>query len=130
MSRLKRKKKNYHQPFDEPTTNDDRKGNGTRNIILSESSNQGAETRLPSIFQRAIASAQKHHIKLEPGRQNQGQGDCSYESVIYNINERSCFTEKLPMGSTYYRRVWTCSTRGSHGILDFQGHNLKRDSQK
>ena len=124
MSRLKRKKKNYHQPFDEPTPND---GHGTINILLSESSNQGGETR---IFQRAIASAQKHHIKLEPGKKNQGQGDCSYECVIYNINERSCFTEKLPMGSAYYRRVWT--TDMLNKLLDkripwnprFQEHNL------
>ena len=106
MSRLKRKKKNHHPPFEEPTPNYEKDGNGTKNISLRESSVQKLETSIPKIFQRAIASAQKHHIRLEPGIKNQGHGNCSYESVIYNINERSCFPEKLLMSSDYYRRIW------------------------
>ena len=58
------------------------------------------------ILQGAIANAQKHNIKLEPGQQNMGGGDCSYLSVIYNINDRRCFHNKLPMSPEYYRRVW------------------------
>ena len=58
------------------------------------------------IYQRAIASAQKHGIKLEAGKENGGNGNCSYESVIYNINERNCFKETLPISSDYYRRIW------------------------
>ena len=58
------------------------------------------------LVQRAIASAQKHNIKLTPGKQNSGGGDCSYLSVIYNINERECFSNKFPLSAEYYRRVW------------------------
>ena len=43
------------------------------------------------MFQRAIASAEKHNINLEAGRKNSGGGDCSYFSVIFNINDRGCF---------------------------------------
>ena len=106
MSRLKRKKKNHHPPFEEPSPNYEKDGDGTKNVNLMESSVQKLETSIPKIFKRAIASAQKHHIRLEPGIENQGHGNCSYESVIYNINERSCFTEKLIMSSDYYRRIW------------------------
>ena len=59
------------------------------------------------MIQRAIASAQKHDIKLTPGTQNPGGGDCSYLSVIYNINDRGCFCNKFPLSPEYYRRVWT-----------------------
>ena len=59
------------------------------------------------IFARAIASANKHNIEIRPGRKNLAAGNCSYESVIYNINDRPCFTEKLHMTPDYYRRIWT-----------------------
>ena len=100
MSRFKQKKKDHYPPFDEPTQTDD------KNVFLRESSLKRLQKTIPKIFQRAIASAQKHHIMLEPGMENQGHGNCSYESVIYNINERICFNETLPMSSDYYRRVW------------------------
>ena len=58
------------------------------------------------IFERAIASAGKHGIKLMPGIENNGYGNCSYESVILNINNRACFNEKLPMSPDFYRRIW------------------------
>ena len=63
--------------------------------------------RMKLIFERAIANAQKHNIELEPGRENSGGGNCSYLSVIYNINDRVCFQYKYNMSSEYYRRVWT-----------------------
>ena len=63
------------------------------------------ETKDKRIFRRAISSAQKHNIRLEPGRENEGAGNCSYESVIYNINDRRCFPKMLPMGPGFYRRI-------------------------
>ena len=62
--------------------------------------------KMNMIFQRAIASAEKHRIKLEPGRENSGGGDCSYLSVIFNINDRGCFQNKFPMSPDVYRRIW------------------------
>ena len=58
------------------------------------------------IFERAIASANKHKIRLEPGSENAGVGNCSYESVIFNVNERACFSRKFNMTPSFYRRIW------------------------
>ena len=91
--KLKLTKKKYHQPFE-----DENDAKQTKGSVVSTSKNELVDNR---IFKRAIASAQKHQIKLEPGRKNHGHGNCSYESVIYNINSRSCFKEKLPMSPNY-----------------------------
>ena len=98
MSRLKRKKKNNHPPFDETSANYE-EANKTPNTLMNVTSTS-------RIFERAIASAGKHKITLKPGRENGGHGNCSYESVIYNINQRDCFKEKLPMSPDNYRRIW------------------------
>ena len=86
-SKLKLRKKKYHPPIaarnDDNTTRQDSKLNTNMTIV-----------------ERAIASAQKHRIKLRPGRENRGAGNCSFEATIFNINDRSCFPEKLPMTST------------------------------
>ena len=58
------------------------------------------------MFERAISSAKKHNINLEAGRQNSGGGDCSYFSVIFNINDRERFQDKFPMSPDVYRRIW------------------------
>ena len=55
----------------------------------------------------AIASANKHRIKLKPGTPNPGAGDCAFEAIIQNNNDRSCFTEKYLMEINWYRRIWT-----------------------
>ena len=52
------------------------------------------------------ASAQKHGINLRHGSTNPGTGDCAFESVIHNINDRPCFSEKLNMSINYYRRIF------------------------
>ena len=73
-SKLRLKKKKYNPPYIEassPEHNDEHKTMMTENRIVL----------------RAIASAQKHRIKLDPGRQNHADGNCSYESVIFNIND-------------------------------------------
>ena len=58
------------------------------------------------IFKNGIASARKHRINLECGRGNHGGGNCSYESVIFNINDRKCFQNKFHMSLQHYRIVW------------------------
>ena len=69
-----------------------------------------------NLFGRAIASAKKHGIKLIAGRKNDGDGNCSYQSVIFNINDRICFPEKLNMGHEFYRRIWNLDIKNK--ILD------------
>ena len=68
------------------------------------------------MFQRAIASAQKHNIKLEAGTENSGGGNCSYLSVIFNINDRGCFKDKFLMSPDMYRRIW--NTDMMNKVLD------------
>ena len=65
------------------------------------------EARTNKVTQMGINSAKKHNIELEPGRENPGDGNCSYQSVIFNINDRKCFNTHLPMSPDFYRRVWT-----------------------
>ena len=102
-SKLKLRKKKYSPPYIEasrPTNDDEHKPMMTENRIV----------------QRAIASAHKHRIKLDPGRRNHADGNCSYESVIFNINDRDCFKERLTMSPDFYRRIW--NTDMMNKILD------------
>ena len=94
MSRLTRRR-NFPPPYD------DRKPPRTGQITHDVTS-----THDKRIFQRAVLSANKHGINLEPGRENNGYGNCSYEATIFNINDRSCFADKLPMSPDFYRRIW------------------------
>jgi hypothetical protein len=58
------------------------------------------------MVRRAISSARKHHVNLKQGTPNPGTGNCSIESAIFNLNDRDCFSEKLPFSVDYYRRIW------------------------
>ena len=37
---------------------------------------------------------------------NKADGNCAFDAVINNINDRACFSEKLPLESTVYRQIW------------------------
>ena len=58
------------------------------------------------IFTKAIAITKIHNIKLKPGRKDRGYGNCVFEAVINNINDRECFLEKLKQSPNWYRRIW------------------------
>ena len=104
-SRLRLHKKRGRPPNEEARNlgNSEINVSGDNKRIRTE---EGSRIKLPKIFQSAIASAKKHGINLAPGKENKGDGNCSYESVIFNINERSCFLQKLKMTQDYYRNVW------------------------
>merc|ERR1712074_231749 len=53
---------------------------------------------------RAITSGRNHGINLEPGSSNPGLGDCAFEAVIQNNNDR--FSEKFLMPINHYRQIW------------------------
>ena len=55
---------------------------------------------------RAITSGRNHGIDLVHGSSNPGQGDCAFEAVIQNNNDRSCFSQKFLMPINYYRQIW------------------------
>ena len=59
-----------------------------------------------TMISRAIASGHKHGIEMKHGSSNPGLGDCAFESVIQNINDRQCFGEKYPMPIDYYRKIF------------------------
>ena len=61
-------------------------------------------TRL--MLQRAVNSASHHGISIVQGRLNNALGDCAFEAIIFNNNDRECFPQKFPFSTDYYRRIW------------------------
>ena len=43
---------------------------------------------------------------MRHGTTNPGNGDCAFEAIIQNINDRPCFGQKFSMSIDYYRRIW------------------------
>ena len=111
-SKLKLKRKKFNKPYKEDINDADRIGC----ISIETTRNEIKLLKNHRIFERAISNAEKHGIKLKPGTENKGSGNCSYESVILNINDRDCFEEKLPMTHEFYRRIW--NTDLMNKILD------------
>ena len=101
-SKLKLKRKKFHEPYKDLP----KKGNMDGIQHIKTETNKIKLLKNNRIFERAIANAAKHKIRLRPGTENNGGGNCSYESVILNINERNCYEEKLHMSADYYRRIW------------------------
>ena len=58
------------------------------------------------MLSRAVASSKRHGIDLIPGSLNPGTGNCAFEAVLFNLNERSCFEERYDCSTDYYRRIW------------------------
>ena len=71
---------------------------------MDEKMSSDETTRL--MLSRAVASSKRHGINLTPGKMNPGLGNCAFEAVLYNINERACFEEKYESSADYYRRIW------------------------
>ena len=40
------------------------------------------------------------------GTPNSADGNCAFESAIFNVNDRECFSEFLPFSPDHYRRIW------------------------
>ena len=103
MSKLKLKKKRLkHTDLEDDDKFDDKREKPGRNPTEMDE-----EARINKVTHMGINSAEKHNIKLKPGRENPGDGNCSYQSVIFNINDRECFQTQLQMSPDLYRRVWT-----------------------
>ena len=58
------------------------------------------------MISRAVSSARKHGINLRQGTPNAADGNCALESAIFNVRDRKCFRDKLPLSMNYYRRIW------------------------
>ena len=86
MSKLRLKKKRHKEKDSE----DDTKFDDNSDESGSRSTQMDKEARTNKVTLMGINSAKKHNIELEPGRENSGDGNCSYQSVIFNINDRKC----------------------------------------
>ena len=65
------------------------------------------QTEIYKMITRAKSSGLFHGINMRHGSPNPGQGDCAFEAIIQNNNDRSCFVTKYPMNINFYRKIWT-----------------------
>ena len=65
----------------------------------------------PMMIRRAIASGIGHGVNLVPGRKNAADGNCAFESAIFNNNDRDVFEDSFRMSVAYYRREWISKVR-------------------
>ena len=96
--------RSYKQSESMNTTEELKQINLQEYVDIASSSSQVYNEN--EIFQKAIESANKHKIKIEPGRKDRGYGNCVFEAVINNINDRDCFDEKLFQTPNWYRWSW------------------------
>ena len=83
------------------------------------------------IFARAINSAQKHRIRLVHGRKNNADGNCSYESVLFNLNDRDCFQEKFKKSPNFYRKIWNEEMKQKvlNGLMPYRMDNERTEEE-
>ena len=98
MPRSNKKKHPFKQPLKHPPSEE------LLNLSAAITSSLFSIEKTQMIS-RAIVSGQKHGIKLKHGSPNPGLGDCAFESIIQNNNDRQCFREHLLMPINYYRNI-------------------------
>ena len=81
-SKLKLKKRKHHPPFEESSNQTQIDDEKTKKLKENMISNTDKTCNESDIFTRAIASAQKHNIKMKPGRKNRAEGNCSYRVIF------------------------------------------------
>ena len=98
--------------------------------ISHQSSNKEAayifEMEKKTMITRALTSSSKHGINLSQGAPNNGIGDCAFEAIIYNINERSTFIQKFPLEINQYRRIWVTDMANRTLFTDFNIYSNKQ----
>jgi hypothetical protein len=78
----------------------------------------------------AIANAKKHDIDLLPGVLNRADGNCAFDAVINNINQRACFAEKLTLSSSTYRQIWVTELESESDNFPSLGAGYTEDERK
>ena len=83
------------------------------------------EDEKKKMISRAINSGRNHGIDLVAGTSNPGLGDCAFEAIIQNNNDRSCFVEKFLLPINHYRGIWTTdmANRTIDGPWNTYSHN-------
>ena len=75
-------------------------------IRMSGGANE--DVHIHDIVIKAILSAHRHGIQMAPGTPNPGQGNCAFEAVIFNINDRKEFkdNQKVYIHPKEARPLW------------------------
>ena len=56
------------------------------------------------LLKRSISNAYRHGLNLKPGRLNNVDGNCVWESITYNMLYRECFRRKSKETSKQLRK--------------------------
>ena len=83
-----------------------------------------------TIIKRAIESARKHGINLEQGKLNKADGNCAFDAVLYNINHRECFQDKLQLDSEVYRQIWVTELESESSKYPRLGAGYSEEERK
>ena len=70
------------------------------------------------MLKRAIANAHRHGINLKVGTLNPAMGDCAYQAVRENINDRDCFTEMIGDSADKCRKKWIEKAEAEANLID------------
>ena len=92
------KKKNPQKPAPKHPPSARMELSTTISTLLSDERNQ--------MLGRAVRSAKHHGVNLKPGSPNPGLGDCAFEAIVQNNNDRICYPEKFPLSINNYRQIW------------------------
>ena len=84
------------------------------------------ESLSSTIFQDGIYNARKHGIQVVSDNPNRAEGDCLFEAVRDNINNRDCFLDKLKNKVQYYREDWVTELMLKYEKTD---HYRKEDEE-
>jgi hypothetical protein len=67
----------------------------TRHLsVFPSSKTDQVQTGSTQMVRRAVSSAKKHGENLIPGTLNAADGNCAFESAIFNVNDRDCFLQQ------------------------------------
>ena len=94
---------------------------------FSPNGSQGTSTLM---IQRAVASARKHNINLFQRTTNSSDWNCAFESVLFNVNDRQCFTESIPFSPDYYHRIWLTDFKNKQLMTKLWAFPFLRNGKK
>ena len=89
-----------------------------------------SEDRVNHLTKVAIQNAKNHGISLKPGRNIERDGNCSFASVLENINRRSCFPQKLTNSMSFYRTQWVTELQNQTPNFPILTGGYSEDKQK
>ena len=105
MPRSNKKRSPFKIPAEQPPAHLSSVGPSTSSL------DSITKNEIQVMISRAVSSARKHGINLMQGTPNAADGNCALESAIFNVRDRDCFPDKLPLSVDYYRILWMTDMR-------------------